>query len=40
MIHIQSERCCQIGFFTGAGMSAKTGALTYLGSGLQTGNAC
>jgi hypothetical protein len=40
MIHIQSERCCQIGFFTGAGMSEKSGALTCLGSGLQTDNAC
>jgi len=40
MIHIQSERCCQIGFFTGAGMSEKSGALTCLDSGFQTGNTC
>jgi hypothetical protein len=40
MIHIQSEHCCQIGFFTGAGISKKSGALTCLGSGFQTGNAC
>jgi hypothetical protein len=40
MIHIQSERCCQIGFFTGTGISEKRGALTGLGSGFQTGNTC
>jgi hypothetical protein len=40
MIHIQSECCCQIGFFTGAGMAEKSGALTCLGSDFQTGNAC
>jgi hypothetical protein len=40
MIHIQSGRCCQIGFFTGAGISEKSGARTCLGSGFQTGNAC
>jgi len=39
MIHIQSERCCQIGLFAGAGMSEKRGVLTCLGSGFQTGNA-